>query len=408
MEPLIESRSSFKGGRTPILSLLISCALAASCSGGGEENSSGDPGDPGAPGAPGTPGITNGAYLASDGLVAVEFESGTASGDWVSETTLSGFTGSSYLRWSGANMYSTPGVDTFGFDFWIEDPGTYQFRIHNRHEDPDSTLANDLWVRVDGDAWVKAFSWQRGQWTWVTQHEFSHSNKPDAQYTLTSGNHRIEFSGRSFDFCCDRFHLYDTGVVDPLNTNHPISQRNGTGSLTAPGTGELPSEDSLTTLVTLDSHLSRDAVEAGETVTWTIPRAMFVDGTSAEDPIAVAMIPGGSATPIELAVSGLDGVRTTTSVLQVDGRLADVGGDLRVGGKGSLTFDDDLGVELVTLQAPSGAIQTVEVALENSRSTAWVLLSEAGPWAFYVSDRDGVAGRFEVLDAREPSPLPAK
>ncbi len=192
----------------------------AGCSGGGDAGSPTEP-------PPQSPSVTPGAYMPDDGLIVVEFESTNATGAWSEETALAGFTGSSYLRWSGANEYSTPGVDTFAVDFWIEDAGRYHFRLHNRHEDPDPTLANDVWTRVDGGDWVKTFSWQRGQWTWVTQHEFSHNNKPPAEYTLARGNHTIEFSGRSFDFMIDRFHFYDDGVVNPEDTGHPESSRAG-------------------------------------------------------------------------------------------------------------------------------------------------------------------------------------
>ena len=201
----------------------LALAIGAGCSGGDSS-----------PSSPGVSDIQDGAYLPDDGLVVVDLESGSAGGGWTEETALAGFTGTSYLRWTGANLFGTPGTDPFGFDIWIEDPGRYNFRIHNRHDDPDSTMANDLWVRMDGGEWVKAFSWQRGQWTWATQHEFSATNKPQAEYTLDRGNHRIEFSGRSFDFMVDRFHLYDDGVLDPLNTSHPESATfSGGGPMTA-------------------------------------------------------------------------------------------------------------------------------------------------------------------------------
>lgn len=211
--------------------------LAAGCSGSG----SGDGGTGGGP-DPETTAITPGAFLAEGGLVAIEFESSNAAGAWSEETAFAGFTGASYLRWNGPNNYSTPGQDTFGFDFWIDDPGRYHFRIHNRHEDPDSTLANDVWVRMDGGDWVKVYSWQRGQWTWTSNHEFSHNDKPLAEYTLTAGNHRIEFSGRSFDFMMDRFHLYTDDVIDPESTSHPESARAPQGTTTANGaaTGGAP------------------------------------------------------------------------------------------------------------------------------------------------------------------------
>ena len=125
----------------------------------------------------------------------VEMESGAPAGSWRTESALGGHAGSSYIRWDGPNLFHQPGSDIFGFDFELAQEGRYHFRLHNRHDHPDSTEANDVWVRMDGGAWVKVFSWQRGQWTWTTQHEFNHHDKPPAEYQLTAGAHRIEFSG---------------------------------------------------------------------------------------------------------------------------------------------------------------------------------------------------------------------
>ena len=57
------------------------------CSGGGDgtgDDGLGTGGDP----DPGAPAITPGAFLAEGGLVAVEFESSSAAGDWTEETAL--------------------------------------------------------------------------------------------------------------------------------------------------------------------------------------------------------------------------------------------------------------------------------------------------------------------------------
>lgn len=215
----MKSRIAF--GRVAVV---LAGLVPLGCSSGGD-----DPNDP-----PPPPEIASGAYLPDDGLIVIELESGAAAGSWTEETALAGYTGASYLRWTGPNLFNVPATDAFGFDIWIEEAGVYDFRIHNRHDDPDSTMSNDCWVRMDDGEWVKVFSSQRGQWTWRTNHEFGPNDKPAAEYDLARGNHRIEFSGRSFDFSIDRFHLYDDGVVDPLNTAHPESSRFGVSAATSP------------------------------------------------------------------------------------------------------------------------------------------------------------------------------
>ena len=53
-------------------------------------------------------------------------------------------------------LFHQPGSDIFGFDFFVEEAGRYHFRLHNRHDHPDSTEANDVWVRMDGGAWPRS------------------------------------------------------------------------------------------------------------------------------------------------------------------------------------------------------------------------------------------------------------
>ncbi|QDV04630.1 hypothetical protein Poly30_01210 [Planctomycetes bacterium Poly30] len=317
----------------------LALTLATGCSSGGTGDGGGS-GDPGAP--PLGDSATAGAYLPDDGLIVVEMESGLATGSWAEETSLTGFTGSGYLRWAGANMYSAPGADAFGFDFWIEEPGEYSFRIHNRHDHPDSTLANDLWVRMDEGDWVKAFSWQRGQWTWATNHEFSPSNKPEARYDLTAGNHRIEFSGRSTDFSVDRFHLFDAGVADPMNTSYPESSRAGvSGSPAAPGSaGMIVADASRTSLVSLRAAALTDrAMEPWlSSAVWSIPGASFADGTSARSMNPVVVVQGGAALPVRLELMTEDGTREFRSVLNVDGAAAQLAGEPFIDGTLELHF----------------------------------------------------------------------
>ncbi|MEM1448638.1 MAG: hypothetical protein AAGI22_05965, partial [Planctomycetota bacterium] len=336
---------------------------------------------------PGTePEILAGAFLPDDGLLVVEFESGDAAGNWAEETALTGFTGTSYLRWTGPNLFNTPGTDTFGFDLWVEDAGRYHFRIHNRHDDPDSTMSNDVWVRVDGGDWVKVFSSTRGVWTWATRHEFSASDKPLAEYTLARGNHRIEFSGRSNDFSIDRFHLYDDDVADPLNTTHPESQTFGTGSAPPPpfsvDVAALPSTEDRTSLVTLTVEGDADAVE------WEVGDALFADGTRPSDELIRIVVPGGVAKPIALRSGGA----TSATFLQVEGAPVRFAGEGRVGRRVELTATD--ATEL-TLHAPDGSTSAAVLHPVDGGWRACFRPSVAGRWDYVLED--GARGSFLVL-----------
>ncbi|MEL6905467.1 MAG: DUF5060 domain-containing protein, partial [Planctomycetota bacterium] len=247
------------------------------------------------------------------------------------ETSPSGYAGDSFLRWDGPNLFHTPGSDIFGFDFEIQEAGRYHFRIRNRHDHPDSTEANDVWVRMDGGPWIKVFSWQRGTWTWATQHEFSHDDKPLAEYTLTSGSHRIEFSGRSHDFMIDRFHLYRDHVSNPLSTGHPESdrvQRNDAPiSAFHPSVFALPEDDSQQTTVVLDARRSVDPDGDPLYYQWDLRGVRFADGTHRSSPVVSITFPGGFALPLKLKVS--DGERTDVSYqfVNVEDSGAVVGGE---------------------------------------------------------------------------------
>lgn len=353
----------------------IFAGLAACSSGGGDGSS----------GPPQGESITAGAFLPDDGLIVVDFESGAAAGSWATESSLAGFTGSSYLTWRGANNYTTSGIDEFGFDFWVEDAGSYAFRIHNRHDFADSTEENDCWVRMDGGDWVKVFSWQRGQWTWVTQHEFSSSNKPEAAYQLSAGNHRIDFSGRSAGFSMDRFHLFDAGVVDPMSTSHPESLRSGVSGLTAgPGSaGMIGASADATSLVSLRATELVDLSEEAwvSAVSWAIPGATYADGTTAASLDPVVVVPGGTALPVRLTISGPDGDQDHWSALNVDGAPAQVQGELLVGGTVELHFGETAD-ETVELRGPAGERLLVQLLPSARGKRVTIVPTSPGRWAY--------------------------
>lgn len=168
-------------------------------------------------------------YIAQNNLVAIQFESAPLVDDWTLSTSTPGFTEDGYLRWDGPNLFNSPGASgIFGFDFEVQQSGNYQLRLRNRHENPDPTEENDVWVRMDGGQWIKTFSNMAGSvgaWTWESRFDFDHNNQPNANFNLTPGVHRIEFSGRSFGFKMDQLHLYLPGAPGALDTNTPESPR---------------------------------------------------------------------------------------------------------------------------------------------------------------------------------------
>ncbi|MFT4537944.1 MAG: hypothetical protein ACI841_004066 [Planctomycetota bacterium] len=257
-------------------------------------------------------------YQTDDGLVVIEFESLTSGGHWATESSIDGYTGDSYLRWDGPNYFNEPGHDTFGVNIEIYEAGTYNLRIRNRHDHPDSTEANDVFTRMDGGDWQKTFSAQNNVWTWGTRFEID-GGHPQAEYNLSAGVHRLEFSGRSLDFIMDRFHLFTPGHPDGENENAPESDTVRRNQRPLPRISVTPSmiaeDDNHSTVITLDSTGSID-LDEGQQISfrWQARGARFVEGTRATDPIAKITVPGGHAFPIRLEVrDNADIVRRNTA-----------------------------------------------------------------------------------------------
>ncbi|GJM22804.1 MAG: hypothetical protein DHS20C15_27190 [Planctomycetota bacterium] len=162
-------------------------------------------------------------FCAQDGLIVIEVENAPPAGSWVAETSLGGFTGDSYYRWSGPDLFTSPGSGVLTYTINITDPGDYQMRYRNFHDDPDHTMENDAWTRMDGGSWVKTYSGPGEIWTFHTRHEYSHDNKQPAHYNLSAGYHTFQISGRSHDFRIDRIHFFKTNGPTHENASLPES-----------------------------------------------------------------------------------------------------------------------------------------------------------------------------------------
>ena len=166
-------------------------------------------------------------WLESGGIVAIEMESADLTGPWTEAAVLPGFAGDGYIRWDGPDLFNSPGAQgIFGFDFEVNSGGEWLLGLRNRHENPDATEENDVWIRMDQEPWIKVFSnlpGSVGAWTWEAR--FDEGSQPDASYMLTPGAHRIEFSGRSFGFRMDRLHLFQAGTAGSFDPSVPESPR---------------------------------------------------------------------------------------------------------------------------------------------------------------------------------------
>ena len=87
----------------------------------------------------------SGAYLPSDDLVVVAMESLADAAGWSGSSTVEGFAGKGYVAWTGPDMSKKPGEGLVGFETSIQNGGSYELRLRNRHDHPDVTDANDVW-----------------------------------------------------------------------------------------------------------------------------------------------------------------------------------------------------------------------------------------------------------------------
>jgi len=169
------------------------------------------------------------------GIVSFEMESGALTSNWVFETFYTGFTGTGYYRWNGPNLFNSPGTGIIPFQFQVNSGGNWRLSLHNRHQNPDSSLENDVWVRMDGGEWKKVYSNQGAatvdNWNWHSNFDNDPLPNTKAVYSLSPGEHLVEFSGRSKGFMIDRVHLYQEPNANGTNTSFPESSCDSGGPL---------------------------------------------------------------------------------------------------------------------------------------------------------------------------------
>lgn len=197
-----------------------------------------------------------------DGMLALEIEAHPPTGDWVFETVSEGYSGDGYYRWNGPDLFGTPGLGILRYPFHVNEPGSYSLILRNTHDNPDATLENDCWFRMDGGQWHKLFSngaFSVGNWTWESTLE-----GPALNWWFNPGDHVMEFSGRSFGFKMDRVHLYRDGTAFAQSLQQKIAEP----ELSKPVLGG-------TMLVHMDDPTNSAALTPGLTVAFWVTGLAF-------------------------------------------------------------------------------------------------------------------------------------
>ncbi|MDB2575928.1 hypothetical protein N9Z54_01865 [Planctomycetota bacterium] len=164
-------------------------------------------------------------YLEDGGMIAIEIEDQGPNG-WASPSSPSGFSGDGFLRWDGPNYFSSPGNAVLTYQILSSNPGNYTVRLRNRHDDPDPTMANDTWVRMNNGPWIKMFSNNPntpGNWNWESRFELPGPVYTNANFDINAGLNTLQFSARSRGFMMDRIHLYLPGTPGGTSLSTPLS-----------------------------------------------------------------------------------------------------------------------------------------------------------------------------------------
>jgi len=204
-----------------------------------------------------------GLYNESGGTVIMEAENTSSDLDlWAPSTTLGGYTGASYLEFSGNNVASGPPASPLVFEFKINQAGLYYLHLHAARVNVTlngnirTDVANDCYVRVEGkysagpnagddhqdDATLsllerntkffmsgrdKSFAWSPGSDTTKGRLDpGGHANKRVAVYDFKAGEtYKLVVSGRSQLFKLDRvmFRHIDADYATSTALDNPES-----------------------------------------------------------------------------------------------------------------------------------------------------------------------------------------
>lgn len=166
-------------------------------------------------------------FQMENGVVIMEVESAERdTGWWEFRNHVPGYTGTGYYRWIGPEQHTTPGVGVLTYPFRADRYGDYLLRIHNYHDHPETDQENDVFVSLDGEPWMKVFSYPNYVWNWWTSFDPPGPGHTDAiYYGVPAGNHVFQISARSYNFRIDRITLFRFDA-DGLDLSLPESPCN--------------------------------------------------------------------------------------------------------------------------------------------------------------------------------------
>lgn len=144
------------------------------------------------------------------GVIRIEVEDYTLGAGWARDTNRSGYSGAGYIRWTGANRYylSEAGQGIMSFAVKPASSGLYTVRLRSRALNPAaSDKSNDVWMRVDGSAWLKVYNAGKDEWRVGGTADSNHNHFLLKKNLVAGNTHVVEISGRSTGFAIDYIEL---------------------------------------------------------------------------------------------------------------------------------------------------------------------------------------------------------
>lgn len=197
-----------------------------------------------------------------DGLLVIEMENLPLTESWEVAQTVTGYTGSGYIQWTGHQYFNQVGQGPINFQIKINTPGTYTFNwrvaVGNGTE---STEHNDSWLKINGDnfyakqggvhtfsrlkpkpqcttdlnygcpngssaaGFFKVYGGDVNSFEWKAKTSDHDSHDIAARFD-TIGVYSIEINARSSFQCLDRlvlWHVTEQRWVDALKLSNPES-----------------------------------------------------------------------------------------------------------------------------------------------------------------------------------------
>lgn len=208
-------------------------------------------------------------YEDKNGLVVIEAENISYSGNWKKRITVPGYTGAAYIQWEGADQFQNPGTGVIDIKVRINSAGTYKFQWRNKvGKGADSKEHNDTWLKFpDADdfygektgghrvypagtgktptpegasknGWFKVYLNSTTNWTWKSKTSDFDPHEIYVKFNK-AGIYTMQLSARSDFHLIDRIVLSKNGV-DGETTTASETPCDGSGNNTTTVVKDFP------------------------------------------------------------------------------------------------------------------------------------------------------------------------